>query len=320
MIKSIVKKIIAHSNLYKVSRNRFVFLFHDIALFSETHFSEEYSILPEKFYQIIKFITQRFEVLSIDELISGKTEVKNKPLAAIMFDDGFYSVFKIAFPFLKEKNIPFAISINKKAACQNRLWFTDLAMNKRNNDFWEHIRNVLNIGDAELSQIKKMTIVDFFTHYSNIVIAWDLINEKQVNNGGKIFCDRSDLKQMLDSGIVTINSHSTNHYMLSKCTDIQIYNEINVNKAFIEEIAGITDRYFTLPFGKPYSYDNRVTNVCLQLGYKYIFTTNTEYFNNNDLKGIPFFIPRIGINNGPISEMKFNINMSIIRNALNKQV
>ena len=93
-------------NLVFSNTNFKVLMFHDI----DGH--DEYSVSKNDFTLIINaLISKGCGFIDIDTLSNCKNikELNNKVL--ITFDDGFSSTFSFAYPFLKEKNIPFCVFV-----------------------------------------------------------------------------------------------------------------------------------------------------------------------------------------------------------------
>jgi len=314
-VKKYLKKIIANSLLYKLNNERYVFLFHDISSASELHHSSQYSTIPENFQKQIDFLLHNFELISLDSLVDPQTRNNEKPLASIVFDDGFYSVYEKAYPCLVANNIPFTVFINKMAVTQNRLWFTNIILSKNDLLFWSHIyETFVEKHTISLEALKVLPIFELPGHLKIEGIDW--LNEyivDSLNVRHRIFCNVEDLTTMINNDLVTIDSHSVNHYLMSDCSEGISYKEIEENKLFIQSITGKDSLHFAIPFGKKNHYDKRVVDQCRELGYKYLYSTNPNSFKINALSKPPIVIPRIGITNESREDMLFYINMNIIK-------
>jgi peptidoglycan/xylan/chitin deacetylase (PgdA/CDA1 family) len=83
--------------------------YHDIEDYPTTPFA----VTPSQFRQHMQYLKDNFDVLSLDEIllfIEGKLIVKNNSIA-ITFDDGYKSMYKYAYPILKQMKIPAAFFI-----------------------------------------------------------------------------------------------------------------------------------------------------------------------------------------------------------------
>ncbi len=309
--KSAIKGVISSLPLTSIIKSKkFIFGYHDISNENEIHHSEFYSTRIDDFYNQITVLGKIFKFIPLDQLLSTDVEPNRELYASIVFDDGFYSVYKTAFPFLIKNNIPFTVFVNKTAVLSNQLWVTNLILNKGNqsylrnfydsyienkpaNSFAEFCKNPFNYALKEM-------------HYSKTIDLENIANDK------KLYCDEEDLKSMYNSGMVGISSHSTNHYVLSKCSDEMLKNDLSENKEFVKRLTFKNDEHFAVPFGSSY-YDERLISLCKELNYKYIHTSNPNNFTNKDLKGDLSLVPRICIDAYTIKEMLFKINLSFFK-------
>jgi peptidoglycan/xylan/chitin deacetylase (PgdA/CDA1 family) len=67
-------------------------------------------------------------------------------------------------------------------------------------------------------------------------------------------CSWSELREMADSGLMEIGSHTVTHPILSTITDEESWNELTISKAQIEEGMGRTVSCFCYPNGMPGDY------------------------------------------------------------------
>ncbi len=316
ILKNIAKKVLGRGAFFFGDKNdRFVFLFHDISEHSTPHHSDQYSTSPKKFYEIINYLTKKFEFTNIETILSRSSKSSaGKPLATITFDDGFYSVFQIAYPHLLKQKIPFTVFINKQAVCMNQIWFTNLILNKNDDKYWKKFyEGAIKKNSISLSELRQSEIWKIFRCIKEDVLGnlYDFVNIDS-EKFGKVFCDINDLYEMKSSGLVSIHSHSTNHFILSECSTDLSYKELKENKLFVESITGKTDDHFAFPFGKANHFDLRVVEQCKDLSYKHVFSTIPNSFNIKNFENSqPKVVPRISIANQKIWEMKFMINMSI---------
>ena len=313
-IKSKLKKIISSEYLFSLNGNdKVVFLFHDVSTPSEPQYSPEYSTEIRSFKNQIELIKKKFELISLDKLLSDDSgNLKQQPLAAITFDDGFYSVFKHAFPYLNKEKIPFSIFVNRRAVLENTLWFTALVLNKNNPAFLKDFY-------VRMLDKKKITYEQFRTLYLHEIISGigsnnlTALYNYAARSDEKIFCDISDLKTMLDSRLVSVHFHSSNHFILKNCPDELLVTEIDENKEFVKSITGKKDNHFAIPFGKKNHFDERELRQLKKSGYQFAYTTNPNTFEKRSYGQGINLIPRISLTNQSPEELMFMINMSKLR-------
>lgn len=101
---------------------RFIFLYHDISDPDAPQHSSLYSTRVERFHEQVEFLSKKFKLVSLDEIVSEESGGADR-LASLTFDDGFLSVRDEAYPYLSSKGIPFAVFVNRAAIENNRLFY-----------------------------------------------------------------------------------------------------------------------------------------------------------------------------------------------------
>ncbi|NUM89551.1 MAG: polysaccharide deacetylase family protein [Bdellovibrionales bacterium] len=120
--KSAAKKVLS-SRLLISKKARVVFLFHDVSDPGAEGHSAHYSTPPAAFREQIEFLHHAFDLVPLPDL--HKARGNGKPLAGISFDDGFLSVLERAHPLLRSLRIPYTVFLNRAAAQDNRLHYSD---------------------------------------------------------------------------------------------------------------------------------------------------------------------------------------------------
>ena len=124
MIKDTLKHIYLE-RLFSLPHNN-IFSFHHVQNNPQPDLSER-KLDTEMFY---RFVENNGPYVSLDEIV--KTDNYNS-VSAITFDDGLADVYEIAYPFLKERNIPFAIFVlSEKIGCNG--YITLQQLEEMNND------------------------------------------------------------------------------------------------------------------------------------------------------------------------------------------
>lgn len=107
--------------------------------------------------------------------------------------------------------------------------------------------------------------------------------------GKKEFVTWKMLREMLKSGLVEIASHSMTHPDLTLLSSQQLYYELALSKALLEEKLGIEINFFTYPYGM---FDENVVRAVEECGYERAFTSCPGF---NDSSTNPFLIRRFVI-------------------------
>ncbi len=114
-------------------------------------------------------------------------------------------------------------------------------------------------------------------------------DETERNKEKAPYCTYKELKEMSDSGLVKIASHSINHVNLENIKDLDL--ELNGSKEILEKKLNIKCDSLVLPFGK---YDEKAIKEAKKI-YKYIFRIGTGI--NKDFSGIKGLIYRVSADN-----------------------
>jgi biofilm PGA synthesis lipoprotein PgaB len=81
------------------------------------------------------------------------------------------------------------------------------------------------------------------------------------------------LQEMVDSGLVTIASHSASHRNFSELSETEIRQELAESKQVLEANLGIEIRYFTYPEG---TFNETVTELVAEAGYELALTMSLD--------------------------------------------
>ena len=169
----------------------------------------------------------------------------------LTFDDGFHNNFSNVLPLLTKYSIP-------------GLFFIP-TQHVENPKDWLHFIKIRAEKTLEQNGLNKEIQSDLF----------DGISKK-------------NLTQMAANPLVTIGSHSVSHPLLSKCSQLDLVNELVNSKKYLENITGKPVKYLAYPSG---DYNEKVINAVKESGYELAFGIDKI----KNLGHIKFEVPRIGI-------------------------
>jgi peptidoglycan/xylan/chitin deacetylase (PgdA/CDA1 family) len=98
------------------------------------------------------------------------------------------------------------------------------------------------------------------------------------------------LKDLSQSQLITIGSHSFSHADLTRVEDDRIEKEIVDSRKILEDITGSQVQYFSYPFGR---FNQNITEKVREAGYEAAFCGVPHRFSGSDNL---FMIPRIPLN------------------------
>jgi peptidoglycan/xylan/chitin deacetylase (PgdA/CDA1 family) len=105
-------------------------------------------------------------------------------------------------------------------------------------------------------------------------------------------CSWSELREMADSGLVEVGSHTVTHPLLASVTDSEVWQELVTSRSQIEEGLRREVRIFCFPNGKPTDYRPNHLQLVKEAGYNSAVVTRFEMaFSGSDV----YELPRMGI-------------------------
>jgi len=189
----------------------------------------------------------------------------------ITFDDGFEDIYTNAFPIFKKHNIPFTIYlstdfIEKKAL----IWWLVLEEIILNHDEVELSSGVVYSSPDLVSKKKVFQIIcDLIYHvndqpadvFRSMLSRYASCFEKKI----AATLSWEQIREMCDSGLCTIGSHTVTHPILTKQPEEEARKEIKESKRILETQL----QRDVIHFSYPHSFWNQeVQDIVLDSGYK----------------------------------------------------
>jgi peptidoglycan/xylan/chitin deacetylase (PgdA/CDA1 family) len=153
----------------------------------------------------------------------------------------------------------------------------------------------------DINKVNKPVFITFDDGYKNNLKAFDIFQKlrtEQFQPTGTIFVisdfigqsirlSESDIKKMVDSGIISIQSHTATHPDLTKIKDYDY--ELRKSKEKIQKITGKPVIALSYPYG---NWNNKVV-VETKKYYRFGLTTTPEAFTKKGIKDELYLLPRI---------------------------
>lgn len=256
------------------------------------------------FLEQVNYLTDSFELVSIDEVTANLKQRPKKPRVCITVDDGYKDFYDVAYPILKKYDIPATFYITTDFV-DGKIWF-----------WYDRIRWCLE--QCSLDDARELVIKHFwnnYTQFSSKDEIWAYIISKMLSLAPisieqKISCfsetlrldipkhapDKykavswSQVKEMSSNGI-TIGAHTLSHYSLGPMRREEVVSQIKGSKDRIEEMLGVEVRHFCFPNGQPSDIPVDYCSIFGELGF------HSSVVAFYDRKGIhdPFAIRRHGV-------------------------
>jgi peptidoglycan/xylan/chitin deacetylase (PgdA/CDA1 family) len=100
--------------------------------------------------------------------------------------------------------------------------------------------------------------------------------------------DLTQLKEMIDTGLVEIGAHGYHHVNFTKVDGEKLHQEIHLAKDLLEEALDVEIPYLAYPWGNT---TDTVTQMARDAGYRLAFTTRKKKLVSNDIDFLR--IPRV---------------------------
>jgi peptidoglycan/xylan/chitin deacetylase (PgdA/CDA1 family) len=266
-----------------------ILMYHNFSGPGEAN-NEEVSVTAAR--NQLEYLRRYFHVVPlsrvVEQLRSGMPLQSHT--VALTIDDGRRNCYEFFFPLLKEFEMP-------------ATFFVVSSFIRR--DAWVWTDKVLWLGEQALpsSELAPDRIEGFFEVLNKVrpELRNMLIERVAAGMGVSIPkeppmkfapCSWSELREMADSGLVEIGSHTVTHPIFASLTDEESWKELTVSRAQIEEGLGREVSCFCFPNGKPPDYRPSHLRQVREAGYTGAVVSR---FGQASSGANPYELPRIGV-------------------------
>jgi peptidoglycan/xylan/chitin deacetylase (PgdA/CDA1 family) len=239
-----------------------------------------------------EYLRRHFKVVPLvqiaEQLASGR-ELDPKTVA-LTIDDGRRNCYEFLFPLLKEFELPatfFVVSSFIRGEdwiwTDKVLWLSDQAkapaelVGDELDDVFRSLNQLRpNERDARIAAMAKS-------------VGLSIPQEPPVKFAP---CSWSELREMADSGLMEIGSHSATHPIFSSIGDEESWEELRRSRNQIEDGMGRSVRYFCFPNGMPGDFRASQVRQVQDAGY---ICSVTAQFGMVQSGCDPYRLPRIGM-------------------------
>ncbi|HZR56024.1 MAG TPA: polysaccharide deacetylase family protein [Terriglobales bacterium] len=240
----------------------------------------------------LEYLHRYFRVVPLldiaERLSSGKKFDSNT--VALTIDDGRFNCYEFLFPLLKEFQIPATFFVVSSFICKEDWIWTDKVL-------W---LSTQPNAPAELSSTK----IDAFFRTLNRMRP-EVRNARIGEMAAKLNisvpreaptqyapCSWAQLREMADSGLVEIGSHTVTHPILSSIADEESWHELTESRRQLKEGLGRQIRSFCFPNGMPGDYRESQVKQIRDAGYACSVIAQFGLINGQTN---PYLMPRIGM-------------------------
>jgi peptidoglycan/xylan/chitin deacetylase (PgdA/CDA1 family) len=238
------------------------------------------------------YLRQHFQVVPLSQLAeqvsSGRKLDRN--LVALTIDDGRRSCYEFLFPLLKEFLFPATFFVVSSFIRGEDWIWTDkvIWLSEQPKPPKELVRGKLDGVFKSLNRMRpeeRNGCVEGMAKSIGVSLPASAPAKYQP-------CSWSELREMADSGLMEIGSHTLTHPILSSISDEESWNELTRSKAQIEEGIGRPVNCFCYPNGMPGDYRPNQVQQVEQAGYA---CSVIAEFGMVHRSGDRYRLPRIGV-------------------------
>jgi len=282
-----------------------VFMFHRVLPHGEECYDAGMATSKQAFGQVLDWLTENFQVVSLDELVRRREERTNqkRPPCAITFDDGWVDNFLHAFPLLRVRNLPATIFLplefigTKRRFWQERLWLCtrqlkpnghrQKAVEEAARHFpWFPLTPSTLASDGGLKRFLMTRPTEEAEEFVQFLAESARLSAEMPD---RAFLNWAEVQTMRDSEI-SFGSHTLNHVLLTHMQPAHAESEIRKSRRELQERLGADISCFSYPWGAANSFTR---DVVKEAGYKYAVGTLPGLIRNGaDL----CLLPRIASN------------------------
>ena len=219
-------------------------------------------------------------ILSLSDALASLAADAAKPFLALTFDDGYRGVFTHAYPVLRRLAVPFAI------------FATTGLVDGHHPMWWDAVERLVAAQGSVQIDGKTIPTRSRAQRASALALVGGMLRatppEQQKAALGRLQSENPALdvaaafgraltwpmlRQMLDSGLLTVGAHTVTHPLLANLTAAAIEDEFVASRRRIQSELGVDVAFMAYPFGQPDEIGPHAERAAENAGYRAAFTT-----------------------------------------------
>lgn len=223
----------------------------------------------KSFSNLIKHIKSKYNPICLNEFSKHGNSLlsKKKINIAITFDDGYKDNLINALPVLENLNVPASIFCTTNTLDGGYLWFQDLYLRVEqltdNEIELPWFTNKINL-DNKWRAMELIANSCKDLSYKETIDRIKLIKDKPTDFKKEEMILWKDLPQLTDSKLITIGAHTKIHWNLTKLTDIELKEELEIPLKRLCDYLNKTDIMIAYPNGR---FNQKVLKAVNTAGY-----------------------------------------------------
>lgn len=212
--------------------------------------------------QVVEYKRNGFSFVTLEQLLDHQSLLLPQKRVNVSFDDGFKDVYAEAFPILRKHNVPFTLYVTTGFPDGKAdLWWIQLEKDRSADEYERIMKAVYESGKPMAEEMHRLTQTDPDRNLClDLALNW------------------AEIKEMVDSGLCTIGSHTVSHPGLVRISEDSCVAELRESKQVIEGKLGVEVSHFSYP----HSMQNaNIQRMVAEAGY----TSATLGYGGNVRKG-----------------------------------
>ncbi len=250
-------------------------------------------VTPASLRLHLSYLQGHFVLISLAELVRRLQVGEDlSRCAVITFDDGWLDNYLYAFPILQEFKVPATIFLASGFIGTSRWFWPEeicwavLSVHRKNVD-------ILLLPDAlsNIMERKSYMNLEVEERIDRIVAemkSWDeprrlsvakscaQLRKKKTEESERLLMNWEEVREMLQSGLVSFGSHTVSHALLDSIPPAQVQQELTECAVQIYHNTGVSAEYFAYPNG---NYNPLVLSMLSSFGIRAAVTTKCGLVN-----------------------------------------
>ena len=209
-------------------------------------------ITVDAFKERIRWLTDRYEIVSLDSVIGPEPFPTNRPKLLMCFDDGYASVFELGAPILHDLGVPWCFFINPGFVGNSMLAVDNIVSYIANMHGIEPLSNLAGkpfntardfIGNylSQMPPNERREVVESLALTLNI-------NTAALASASRLYVEEYQIRALAKSG-VEIGSHTLDHVYCRALDSTTAAVQIEASACEVARMSGRPVRAFAYPYG-----------------------------------------------------------------------
>lgn len=239
-----------------------------------------------RFEEQMAYLRDWCQVVRLNDIPFHRETKGRRPIVAVTFDDGFQNNYDVAFPILKDFNIPATIFLaTGLVGTADTVWFCRINQALTNTTAqlldWEGMK--LDLSSPSARRDANRIIQAQLKKYPHDLLVENAsqLHEALGCRGNEPLGDKSpyrmlganEILEMSNSGLIDFGAHTCSHAILSGLSTSRRQDEIRRSVADVAELTGKPCTLFAYPNGAPSDYGTCDLDILREQGIASAVTT-----------------------------------------------